>query len=360
MKEPVVSVIIAAYNSERFIRALVESLRGQQLPENTWMEILVVDGGSQDNTVKVARELGCIVINNPEGNAIAAKSIGFMSAKSNYVCFLDHDEKLCNPESLITKISVMNENPDVVAILTSGYLLEKAEPASNSYGSEYGDPFSRFRYRFPNSYIRRTKTFNRRFPGRRKEKFGYTALIGSEKSPALIELVAAGSFVNSEFFKQNFNGILQDSNSIPHLYSLVANSPFHTQALIMLMASDPVEHETADSWKYIFHKIRWRVSNATRPDQGVGPSGWSGRKIFEKTKEQKIPNLIFSEFGFFLYVVLFGPLLLDTLYLILSRRKVGYMMHFILAWYVVVMAIYQRLLKIFGKATKKLRYDGSA
>lgn len=360
MKEPVVSVIIAAYNSERFLSDLVESLRNQKLPEKEWLEILIVDGGSQDNTVKVARELGCLVINNPEGNAIAAKSIGFMSAKSKYVCFLDHDEKLCNPESLFTKISVMNENPDVVAILTSGYLLEKAEPASNSYGSEYGDPFSRFRYRFPNSYIRRTKTFNRRFPGSQKEKFGYTALIGSEKSPTLIELVAAGSFVNLEFFKHNFNEILQDSNSIPHLYSLVANSPFHTPALIMLMGSDPVEHETADSWKYIFHKIRWRVSNATSPKQGVGPSGWSGRKIFEKTNYLKIPNLMFSELGFFFYVILVGPLLFDTLYLVLSRKKIGYLMHFILAWYVVVLATYQRVLKIFGKGTKKLRYDGSA
>ena len=50
-----VTVIIPAYNGERFIRAAIESVQAQTLPVS---EIIVVDDGSEDGTAEIVKEFG--------------------------------------------------------------------------------------------------------------------------------------------------------------------------------------------------------------------------------------------------------------------------------------------------------------
>jgi glycosyltransferase involved in cell wall biosynthesis len=50
-----VSVVIPAYNAERFLAQTIESVRAQTLPV---AELIVVDDGSSDRTAEVARRSG--------------------------------------------------------------------------------------------------------------------------------------------------------------------------------------------------------------------------------------------------------------------------------------------------------------
>lgn len=89
---PEVSVIIPAFNAGRFLRATLESAISQDTP----VEIVVVDDGSTDDTVAVARSFGdCVsVIEGPHRGAQAARNTGLRASTAPFVKFLDADDVL--------------------------------------------------------------------------------------------------------------------------------------------------------------------------------------------------------------------------------------------------------------------------
>jgi glycosyltransferase involved in cell wall biosynthesis len=89
-----VSIIIPAYNAERWIRETIESALAQ-----TWQpkEVLVVDDGSTDRTLEAANaylDRGVRVISQRNQGAAAARNTGLRAALGSYVQFLDADDLL--------------------------------------------------------------------------------------------------------------------------------------------------------------------------------------------------------------------------------------------------------------------------
>lgn len=84
-----ISVIIPTLNEEATIGGLIESLNGDLYPDK---EILVVDGGSTDGTVGLAREKGAIVIRENDPRCPAnARNQGARESEGEIICFLDAD-----------------------------------------------------------------------------------------------------------------------------------------------------------------------------------------------------------------------------------------------------------------------------
>ena len=68
-----ISVVIPVYNEEKYIRRCLEALQsGKRMPD----EIIVVDGGSTDCTVEIAKKKGAVVLDNPRKNAACGRNIG--------------------------------------------------------------------------------------------------------------------------------------------------------------------------------------------------------------------------------------------------------------------------------------------
>ena len=84
-----ISVIIPVKNGSNYIKEAIEGIKKQNM--NT--EIIVVDDCSDDNTVEIAKNLGCVVIQHEKTKGqVAGKNSGIKISKGKYIIFHDHDD----------------------------------------------------------------------------------------------------------------------------------------------------------------------------------------------------------------------------------------------------------------------------
>jgi glycosyltransferase involved in cell wall biosynthesis len=130
---PQISVVIAAYNAERFIRETLESVLGQNLHN---LEVIVVDDGSTDGTQQVLRSISdprFTVVRQDNSGVSAARNAGLALARAPYIFFLDGDD-LLTADALSRMVKTLDSNPDRVACF--GHHIKIAEDGSDlSMGS---------------------------------------------------------------------------------------------------------------------------------------------------------------------------------------------------------------------------------
>jgi glycosyltransferase involved in cell wall biosynthesis len=93
-ERPLVSIIVPAYNAERF---LPETLRSIQEQTFSRFQALVVDDGSVDGTVEVVRQFSASdrrirLVQRPNGGVAAARNLGFAQSVGDFVAFIDADD----------------------------------------------------------------------------------------------------------------------------------------------------------------------------------------------------------------------------------------------------------------------------
>lgn len=103
-----VSIIIPAYNAERYLRECVESVLRQDYPD---IEIIIVNDGSTDNTAEIAESFGVQVISQPNGGISKARNTGIDAAGGEYIFFLDSDDTVFDG-AISHLVSILEENPD--------------------------------------------------------------------------------------------------------------------------------------------------------------------------------------------------------------------------------------------------------
>lgn len=96
MAEELLSVIIPAYNLEDYIEECVNSVRNQTYHD---LDIIIVDDGSQDNTLDVCRRIAkddkrVTVLTQENAGVTMARRKGLVHAKSEYITFVDGDDYL--------------------------------------------------------------------------------------------------------------------------------------------------------------------------------------------------------------------------------------------------------------------------
>lgn len=97
-----VSVIVIVKNGERFLAEALHSIQCQTLPPT---EMLVVDGGSTDQTAAIAQSfVGVRYLNQPDSGISNAYNFGIAQAQGELIAFLSHDD-LWTPDKLAIQVN---------------------------------------------------------------------------------------------------------------------------------------------------------------------------------------------------------------------------------------------------------------
>lgn len=118
MEFPLVTVIVPAYNAEKYIAETLTSICNQTYAP---LEIIVVDDGSTDRTAEIIKTDFPNVryvhqVNS--GSCAAPRNNGLSLASGAYVTFLDADD-IMTPDKIKTQVTELEANPDAVMTISN-------------------------------------------------------------------------------------------------------------------------------------------------------------------------------------------------------------------------------------------------
>jgi glycosyltransferase involved in cell wall biosynthesis len=120
---PLVSVIIGAYNAEKYLAQAIESILAQTFTD---YEIILIDDGSTDRTKEIAQSYPEIRYFYQENQGVAAaRNRGVAESLGEYLTFLDADD-LWLPDKLALQIEIFAQKAQVDIV--TGYIKQFVSP----------------------------------------------------------------------------------------------------------------------------------------------------------------------------------------------------------------------------------------
>ena len=125
MPEPLISIIMAAYNSEKYISDAIGSVIKQSY--HNW-ELLIINDGSFDNTHNIVTQLSDPRIKyyyHKTNNGVSyARNLGIKIMDGDYFCFFDTDD-IMPSNSIQSRLNIFIQNPELSfvdgAVITKNY-----------------------------------------------------------------------------------------------------------------------------------------------------------------------------------------------------------------------------------------------
>lgn len=124
---PLVSIVSACYNGERYIRDFLDSVLSQSYRN---IELICIDDGSTDFTVKILysyqerfekRGIQFLIKQQTNQGQAAATNAGLKLIHGKYLCWVDCDDYL-SKDSIEKRVAYMEKYPDVGVVTSDFYL----------------------------------------------------------------------------------------------------------------------------------------------------------------------------------------------------------------------------------------------
>ena len=114
VSNPLVTVVVAVHNGERYLRSALESLYAQDYEP---FEVVFVDDGSTDGSAAIAQAFpGIRYVRQENQGLAAARNTGLSLARGELLAYLDDDD-LIPPHKLRRQAEYLVANPDVGCVL---------------------------------------------------------------------------------------------------------------------------------------------------------------------------------------------------------------------------------------------------
>jgi glycosyltransferase involved in cell wall biosynthesis len=117
---PLVSILIPAFNAQHWLADTIRSAINQSWPRK---EIIIVDDGSTDQTLTVARQFASkdvAVVTQENQGAASARNHALSLSQGGYIQWLDADD-LLSREKITEQVEALRECPSNRTLLSSGW-----------------------------------------------------------------------------------------------------------------------------------------------------------------------------------------------------------------------------------------------
>lgn len=125
----ILSIIVPMYNVELYVEKCLLSCLKQDIPHSNY-EIIVVNDGSIDNSLKIAENLALQfdnikIYSQPNSGLSVARNVGFQYASGKYLWFVDSDDRI--RENCLSQIidQCETENLDILAVAAANVINDK-------------------------------------------------------------------------------------------------------------------------------------------------------------------------------------------------------------------------------------------
>lgn len=345
MSFPLVSIIIATRNSQKTLSKVLVSITMQSYPKEK-VEVLIIDGMSNDQTRTIAGRFEYKIIDNPNLDFVSAKYLGFLKAKGEYAMYLDSDEVLENPDSIKNKISTFHSDKRIKAVTGTGYKNPADSSVISHYLNEFGDPFSYFIYDSTMNYKFFLASLKKKYQVCYEDKNFVVFDFSNSKILPLLEFVEMGGIIDLNYFKKQFPQIKKNPTLIAHFLYLLKTKG----ALVAITKNDPIIHYSVNSFKSYISKISWRVKNNIYNRGDLAFSGFEGREQFQPVS-YRLKRYFFIPYS----LSIIFPLI-DSIYLSVTRRDTVFLIHPILCIYTSWLIIYHYFLNLLHIKTAPKTY----
>ncbi len=336
MKRPFFSIIIPTYNSETTLGYTLASIKKQSISKDD-IEVIVVDGGSSDKTIQMARRAGAIVINNPKRLPEYAKAIGLENASGYFALRMDSDEEFSYVDQLNDKMHFLKSHPDIKVLIPNRYIAgrKKLCGISATYLNVLGDPFNYFIY---NTKHDKYETYKKYIIEENKNR-----AVMKFKNTDIYPLTDSGTFCFSvdyvrEKYPKEFNTIEFACNTFDRIIS--------DTGLCGCIKGDDIHHNCRSSFKTYLEKLKFRViNNVFYKSEG----GFSTKADINKA-------LTVRKRKFVLYALIVPIPIIDSIRLAIYHKNLTFLFHFVYVYYVCIMAVFYLCLKVMGYDRKNKVY----
>jgi glycosyltransferase involved in cell wall biosynthesis len=133
--QPKLSVIIASYNHQDYIAETLKSLEEQTFED---FEIIIVDDGSSDKTVEVAKsaQSRAQIYTQENQGVVAARNRGIDLAKGKYICFVDSDDVVL-PERFAKQVALLDGDAELGLVFADALIIDSKGDEIGKFSDVY-------------------------------------------------------------------------------------------------------------------------------------------------------------------------------------------------------------------------------
>ena len=199
----IISFVIPTLNADSVLETCLKSIKKQSLSPKNY-EIIIADGGSTDNTLKIAKKYHAKIVKNPLKTAEAGKAIGVKNASGKYIALIDSDNILPTKNWLRTNINILEKDQTLIGTEPLFFTYRPKAGFIERYSALTGvnDP-----YAFVSGVYDRQNYINFKWTGLKIDQEDKKQYLKIELKPnSIIPTIGAnGTIFRSNFLKNNLN-----------------------------------------------------------------------------------------------------------------------------------------------------------
>lgn len=310
---PSIDVIIPTLNEEANLQRCLEAIFRQEYDRGK-LKVTVVDGGSTDSTIQIAKRYGCSVVFNEEKLAEPGVIKGIESSESDLCCVLAVDNIIANEGDFFKELARPFTEKGVKGAFPL-VIYDDKEPEINKYITERAEPFTEFIY----MNACNSRTFHEVYPVLFKAE-SYTIFDFKNRMPPILALAQGFTIKRNSFIAKPQN---RGYDLLPIIDLINAGGD------IAYVEAARIYHHQVMSLKAFVKKFRWRIRMNLTPGTISNNSKFFSRWM-------KVRRILWV----FYTALIIGPLLYSIIQCF-AKKKIFYFYHFICSEILLILIIWE-------------------